>query len=70
MSVLSGDAMLGRVGQLLGRPSTARALYRDDAIQSFERIAHGVIDRRLVREPMATGSKPDSMIPSAAASAN
>ena len=64
MSVPVGEAMIGRVVDALGQPIDDKGLIATDKFNHIERIAPGVIDRRPVREPMATGLKAiDSMIP-------
>jgi len=64
MSVPVGDAMVGRVVNSLGQPIDDKGPIATDKFNHIERIAPGVIDRRPVREPMATGLKAiDSMIP-------
>src|ERR687887_1499850 len=64
MSVPVGEAMVGRVVNALGQPIDEKGPIASDKFNHIERIAPGVIDRRPVREPMATGLKAiDSMIP-------
>ncbi len=64
MSVPVGDAMIGRVVDALGRPIDDKGPITTDRYNPVERLAPGVVDRRPVREPMATGLKAiDSMIP-------
>src|SRR5215472_5378207 len=64
MSVPVGDAMVGRVVNSLGQPIDGKGPITTDKFIPLERLAPGVIDRRPVREPMATGIKAiDSMIP-------
>ena len=64
MSVPVGDAMVGRVVDALGQPIDDKGPISTDKFNHIEHIAPGVIDRRPVREPMATGLKAiDSMIP-------
>ena len=64
MSVPVGDAMVGRVVNSLGQPVDDKGPITTDRYIPLERLAPGVIDRRPVREPMATGLKAiDSMIP-------
>jgi len=64
ISVPVGDAMVGRVVNALGQPIDDKGPIATDKFNHLERIAPGVIDRRPVREPMATGLKAiDSMIP-------
>jgi F-type H+-transporting ATPase subunit alpha len=64
MSVPVGDAMIGRVVNSLGQPIDDKGPISTDHFNPIERLAPGVIDRRPVKEPMATGLKAiDSMIP-------
>ena len=64
MSVPVGDAMIGRVVNGLGVPIDDKGPVNTDKYIPVERLAPGVIDRRPVKEPMATGLKAiDSMIP-------
>jgi len=64
MSVPVGEAMVGRVVNSLGQPIDDKGPISTDKYIPLERLAPGVIDRRPVREPMATGLKAiDSMIP-------
>jgi F-type H+-transporting ATPase subunit alpha len=64
MSVPVGDAMIGRVVNSLGQPIDDKGPVNTDHFNPIERLAPGVIDRRPVKEPMATGLKAiDSMIP-------
>jgi F-type H+-transporting ATPase subunit alpha len=64
MSVPVGEAMVGRVVNSLGQPVDDKGPISTDKYIPLERLAPGVIDRRPVREPMATGLKAiDSMIP-------
>ncbi len=63
-SVPVGEALVGRVVNALGEPIDDKGPIAADAYNPVERIAPGVIDRRPVREPMATGLKAiDAMIP-------
>ena len=64
MSVPVGDAMIGRVVNGLGVPIDDKGPVNTNQYIPVERLAPGVIDRRPVKEPMATGLKAiDSMIP-------
>ena len=64
MSVPVGDAMIGRVVNSLGQAIDDKGPINTDRFNPIERLAPGVIDRRPVKEPMATGLKAiDSMIP-------
>src|SRR5437763_8158395 len=65
ISVPVGDAMIGRVVDSLGRPIDDKGPISTSEFIPLERLAPGVIERKPVREPMATGLKAiDSMIPS------
>src|SRR5919198_322476 len=64
MSVPVGDAVVGRVVNSLGQPIDDKGPISTNQFIPLERLAPGVIERRPVREPMATGLKAiDSMIP-------
>src|SRR5437870_4694225 len=64
MSVPVGDAMVGRVVNSLGQPIDDKGPISTSEFIPLERLPPGVIDRKPVREPMATGLKAiDSMIP-------
>ncbi len=64
MSVPVGEGLVGRVVNALGQPIDDKGPIVTDKYNPVERIAPGVIARRPVREPMATGLKAiDSMIP-------
>ncbi|HXZ28759.1 MAG TPA: F0F1 ATP synthase subunit alpha [Terriglobales bacterium] len=64
MSVPVGEALVGRVVNSLGQPIDDKGPIAAKQYIPLERLAPGVIDRRPVREPMATGLKAvDSMIP-------
>ncbi|WP_263411328.1 F0F1 ATP synthase subunit alpha [Terriglobus tenax] len=64
MSVPVGEAMVGRVVNALGEPIDDKGPINTPHSLPVERIAPGVIDRKSVTEPMATGIKAiDSMIP-------
>ncbi|MBZ5509530.1 MAG: F0F1 ATP synthase subunit alpha [Acidobacteriia bacterium] len=63
-SVPVGEALIGRVVNALGEPIDDKGPIATKSFLPVERIAPGVIDRRPVREPMATGLKAiDAMIP-------
>jgi F-type H+-transporting ATPase subunit alpha len=63
-SVPVGEALIGRVVNALGEPVDDKGPIATKSFLPVERIAPGVIDRRPVREPMATGLKAiDAMIP-------
>ena len=64
MSVPVGDALIGRVVNALGQPIDDKGPIDTPYTLPVERLAPGVIDRKSVTEPMATGLKAiDTMIP-------
>ena len=64
MSVPVGEAMIGRVVNALGQPIDDKGPIDTPHTLPVERLAPGVIDRKSVTEPMATGIKAiDTMIP-------
>ena len=64
LSVPVGEAMIGRVVNALGEPIDGKGPIAASAYLPVERLAPGIIDRKGVKEPMATGLKAiDSMIP-------
>ena len=64
MSVPVGPAMIGRVVNALGQPIDDKGPIETEFSSPVERLAPGVIDRKSVTEPMATGIKAiDTMIP-------
>src|SRR6187402_877002 len=64
MSVPVGDAMIGRVVNALGQPIDDKGPIDTPHSLPIERLAPGVIARKSVTEPMATGIKAiDTMIP-------
>ncbi len=64
MSVPVGPAMIGRVVNALGQPIDDKGPIDTPYSSPVERLAPGVIDRKSVTEPMATGIKAiDTMIP-------
>jgi len=64
MSVPVGDAMIGRVVNALGQPIDDKGPIDTPYSLPVERLAPGVIARKSVTEPMATGIKAiDTMIP-------
>jgi F-type H+-transporting ATPase subunit alpha len=64
MSVPVGEAMIGRVVNALGQPIDDKGPIDTPHSLPVERLAPGVIDRKSVTEPMATGIKAiDTMIP-------
>src|SRR5438067_6174524 len=52
MSVLVGDAMIGRVMHALGQPSDDKGPSSTSECIALERLATGVIERQPVRDPM------------------
>src|SRR4026208_2143818 len=59
-----GDALVGRVVDVLGNPIDDRGPIVTEHYYPVERIAPGVIDRQPVKEPLQTGLKAiDSMVP-------
>ena len=64
MQVPTGDALLGRVVDVLGQPIDGKGPIHCESAMNIERIAPGVVDRRRVNEPVQTGLKSiDSMTP-------
>src|SRR6266568_471804 len=64
MEVPVGDALIGRVVDVLGNPIDDRGPIVTDTYYPVERIAPGVVDRQPVKEPLQTGLKAiDSMVP-------
>lgn len=64
MSVPVGDAMIGRVVNAIGQPIDNKGPIKTTGTRPIERIAHGVIDRKSVKQPLQTGIKAiDAMIP-------
>ncbi len=64
VQVPTGDAMIGRVVDPLGRPIDGKGAIDTDQFILLERKATGVVTRYPVDEPLATGIKPiDAMIP-------
>ena len=64
MQVPVGDALIGRVVDVLGNPIDERGPIVTDTYYAVERIAPGVIDRQPVKEPLQTGLKAlDAMVP-------
>ncbi len=64
VQVPTGDAMVGRVVDPLGRPIDGKGAIDTDQFILLERKATGVVTRHPVDQPLATGIKPiDSMIP-------
>jgi F-type H+-transporting ATPase subunit alpha len=64
MQVPVGDALIGRVVDVLGNPIDDAGPIITDHYFPVERIAPGVIDRQPVKEPLQTGLKAiDAMVP-------
>jgi F-type H+-transporting ATPase subunit alpha len=64
MEVPVGDALVGRVVDVLGNPIDDRGPIVTDHYYPVERIAPGVVDRQPVKEPLQTGLKAiDAMVP-------
>jgi len=59
-----GDALIGRVVDVLGNPIDDAGPIVTDHYNPVERIAPGVVDRQPVKEPLQTGLKAiDAMVP-------
>jgi F-type H+-transporting ATPase subunit alpha len=64
LSVPSGEELLGRVVSPLGEPLDGKGPFKNTKLMQVERQAAGVIDRKGVSVPLATGIKSiDAMIP-------
>jgi len=64
LSVPSGEELLGRVVNALGEPIDGKGPFKNTTMMPVERQAAGVIDRKSVSVPLATGVKAiDAMIP-------
>ncbi|HIF18414.1 MAG TPA: F0F1 ATP synthase subunit alpha [Cycloclasticus sp.] len=64
LEVPTGEAMLGRVVDALGKPIDGKGAIDAESSSPVERIAPGVIARQSVDEPVQTGLKSiDAMIP-------
>ena len=64
MQVPVGEALVGRVVDVLGNPIDERGPIITDHYYPVERIAPGVVDRQPVKEPLQTGLKAiDAMVP-------
>ena len=64
MQVPVGDALVGRVVDVLGNPIDDRGPIVTEHFYPVERIAPGVVDRQPVKEPLQTGLKAiDAMVP-------
>ena len=63
-SIPVGEALIGRVVNVLGEPIDGKGLIKSNEYMPLERVAPGVIERRDVDSPVQTGIKAiDSMIP-------
>ena len=59
-----GEALLGRVVNALGEPIDGRGPIMSETFYPVERVATGVMSRKTVNEPMATGLKAiDALVP-------
>jgi F-type H+/Na+-transporting ATPase subunit alpha len=64
LSVPVGPNMLGRIVDALGNPLDGLGTIKAEAFYPTERIASGVMSRKSVHEPMATGIKAiDALVP-------
>src|ERR671926_2011785 len=64
MQVPVGDALIGRVVDVLGNPIDEGGPIVTDHYNPVERIAPGVVERQPVKEPLQTGLKAlDAMVP-------
>ena len=64
LSVPSGEELLGRVVNALGEPQDGKGPFKNATMMPVERQASGVIDRKSVSVPLATGIVAiDAMIP-------
>ncbi len=64
LSVPSSEELLGRVVNALGEPIDGKGPFKKTTLMPIERQAAGVIDRKSVSVPLATGTKAiDAMIP-------
>ncbi len=64
LSVPSGDELLGRVVNALGEPIDGKGAFTNATMMPVERESYGVIDRKAVTTPLATGIKAiDALIP-------
>ena len=64
MEVPVGEALIGRVVDVLGNPIDEAGPIVTDTHYPVERIAPGVVDRQPVKEPLQTGLKAiDAMVP-------
>jgi F-type H+/Na+-transporting ATPase subunit alpha len=63
-SVPVGDGLVGRVVNALGQPIDGKGPLKFESYRPIERIAHGVVDRKDVDQPVQTGLKAiDAMVP-------
>lgn len=59
-----GDALIGRVVNALGQPIDGKASINTNKFSPIEKVAHGVITRKSVHQPLQTGIKSiDSLFP-------
>lgn len=64
VSVPVGDELLGRVVNSLGKPIDGKGAILTEKVMPIEKIAPGIITRKMVNRPLQTGIKAiDSMIP-------
>ena len=64
MQVPVGEALVGRVVDVLGNPIDDGGPIITETYYPVERIAPGVVDRQPVKEPLQTGLKAiDAMVP-------
>ncbi len=64
LSIGVGDAMLGRVVNVIGEPVDGRGAMKTTKNYPIERVASGVITRQSVDQPMQTGIKAiDALVP-------
>ena len=64
LSVPVGKGLLGRVVDTLGRPLDGKGAIKETAFYPVEKIAHGIIKRKSVSQPLQTGIMAiDAMIP-------
>ncbi len=64
LQVPVGKALLGRVVDALGQPIDGKGPIETDQFNPVEKIAHGIIDRQSVSQPVQTGIMAvDAMIP-------
>ncbi len=64
VSIPVGEAMVGRVVDVLGNPIDGKGAIKADRVMQIERIAPGVMQRKNVDRPVQTGLRAiDAMIP-------